>query len=226
MCGRFTLVVYDEAFGTFFALDDAVVPSPRYNIAPTQPVVAVCGDASGKRVVREFRWGLVPSWSKTGTAGPPLINARAETVVMRPTFRDAFARRRCLVPATGFFEWDRGSRPARPSLFRPAAGGLWAFAGIWESWRSPEGRRVDSLAIVTVPANERIAPLHDRMPAILDRERHAAWLDPETPPDVRAELRPYPADRIEVVPVGPRVNSVQHDDPGCLAPEPRQGALL
>lgn len=226
MCGRFTLAVADPELAAWYRLAGPVGLPPRYNIAPTQPVVAVCLDPAGGRVLRTFRWGLVPSWSREGLAGAPLINARAETAPVRPAFRQAFARGRCLVPATGFFEWDRSRRPPRASLFHPAGGGLWSFAGLWDRWRAPDGRVVDSLAILTVPANARVAPLHDRMPAILDRDVHDAWLDPAATGRAHALLRPFPDDRVASFPVGPAVNRVDRDDPECIAPVPDQGTLL
>ena len=151
-------------------------PPARYNIAPSQaiPVVRV---ANGKRELADLRWGLIPHWAETPKAGG-FVNARAETVTEKPAFRDPFRRRRCLVPADGFYEWKHIGKKKHPFFFRKAGGGLLAYAGVWDTWNGPDGP-VETVAVLTVPANDLVKPLHDRMPAIIPEDRFAEWLNPK-----------------------------------------------
>lgn len=219
MCGRLSLAASTDAILTLFGLEapEAALPAdllehlaPRYNIAPTQPIVALRRSREGDRELSAFRWGLVPHWAE-GLKGPPLINARAETVATRNAFRDAFARRRCLVPSDGFYEWQQTGRVRQPHRICRRDRGLLAYAGLWSRWRGPDGP-LDSLTIVTVPPNAVVAALHDRMPAILAPSDFDAWLagDPDA---ARTLLRPAPDDWLEAYPISRRVNKVASDDP-------------
>jgi putative SOS response-associated peptidase YedK len=162
------------------------------------------------------RWGLVPYWADDPKIGNRLINARAESIEKMRAFREAYRRRRCLVPADGFFEWRKVGKRRQPLLFRRRDRAPFAFAGLWERWQQPEVGVLRSCTIVTCPPNALVAPVHDRMPVILAQAEHDAWLSPET--DGRTLLRPCPADWLEVIPVSSRVNSPANDDPDCLAP--------
>jgi len=196
----------------------------RYNIAPTQAAAVVrLTPADGGRELVLLRWGLVPSWSKDPATGASPINARADTVAAKPSFRAAFRARRCLVPADGFYEWQApvsGKGPKQPYLIRRRASdpaqGTFAFAGLWERWQGA-GQTIESFAIVTTDANATLRPIHHRMPVILDPRDYAAWLDCD---NMRAGdlLRPAPDDALVAVPISTRVNSVANDDPGVIEP--------
>jgi putative SOS response-associated peptidase YedK len=216
MCGRFTLTASGEELAEALDLDEAPELTPRYNIAPTQPVVAVTRDDAGARRLATFAWGLRLADARKGER--PLINARAESAARRGVFRDAFAKRRCLVPADGFYEWQ-GAKPERqPWYVRLAAGGVFAFAGLWEPAHAAGAPATCTL--LTTEPNAVMAPLHDRMPVILPPDRYAAWLDPERrrEDELRPLLVPYAATPLTAYRVGPRVNRAQFDDPLCIAP--------
>jgi putative SOS response-associated peptidase YedK len=224
MCGRFTLTVDPPTLQQVLELNE--VPAdlqPRYNIAPTQPV-AVVTDPEARRV-EMFRWGLVPSWAKDESIGNRLINARAETVAEKPSFRSAFAKRRCLVLADGFYEWQKRAKgekgPSQPYYFQLESGEPFAFAGLWELWRDPDGEKVLSCTIITCPANERVRKVHDRNPVVLDGDRLWRWLDPVAPEaELHALLAPYPADEMVSFPVSTLVNDPSNDFAEVLQPDP------
>ncbi len=231
MCGRFTLIAWDEVEQRFLPAgsgmemirerfaESGAWAGPRYNIAPTQDVLAITGDGHQNRD-HLMRWGLVPSWAKDISIGNRMINARAETLAERPSFRAAFRRRRCLVVADSFYEWRRDGRRRIPMRIGLESGELFAFAGLWESWTSPEGGRILSCAIITTAANEFVVPIHDRMPVILAREFESAWLDPEIE-DAEALselLTPYPSDLMSAYEVSSVVNSAANDVPECIVP--------
>ena len=206
MCGRFTLHSRDRI--ELKGLTALNLPfEARYNIAPSQQVLAIADFGTGIEA-RMLTWGLIPSWSVDGKG---FINARAETLEEKPSFSESFRLRRCLIPADGFFEWKRTGREKRPYYIQSIDQGPVMFAGIWDSWRSPGGV-VTSCAIITTAANELVAQLHDRMPAILPAEVHEAWLDTRTN---RAELlrmlRPYPASLMKTYPVSRGVNSSDNE---------------
>lgn len=246
MCGRFTLTLSGEALAEAFGLEEVPEVGPRYNIAPSQPVLVVRRAEAGGRLAAILRWGLSPARGDEDSRGvegaaPPdgrrtglLINARAETVGRKPTFREAFLRRRCLVPADGFYEWKRAGRGKQPFHIRLRDGGPFAFAGIWEP--PPEGRAepgaAGSCVLLTTEPNELLLTLHDRMPVILARESYELWLGEGTPASLHRVLRPYPASALFASPVGPAVNSPETEGPGCLAPPdagshgPVQGRLF
>ena len=214
MCGRFTLILDPAAIQLDLNLGD-VPPDlhPRYNTAPTQPVAVVTDPVS--RDVQMFRWGLIPAWAKDPSIGSRMINARSETLVEKPSFRTAFARRRCLILADGFYEWYRpageGARP-QPYYFRLASGQPFGFAGLWDTWRPPAGEPISTCTIITCAANERVARIHDRMPVILDKTALWSWLDPSAAlPDLQRMLLPYPAEAMTHYPVSRRINNPAYD---------------
>jgi putative SOS response-associated peptidase YedK len=222
MCGRFSLFTPTPVLAEAFDLAGLPELAPRYNIAPTQPVAAVRSGEAGRECVW-LRWGLVPPWSRDMKQAP--INARAETAADKPLFRVALRKRRCLVPASGFYEWLAlaGGKRKQPYCFRHGDERPWAFAGLWERWEGPGGP-VESCAILTTEANELVRPVHDRMPVILPRQHWAAWLDPmqQEAGELVQLLRPYPAEAMRAYPIGGLVNNPRNDRPECLAPAPLQ----
>jgi putative SOS response-associated peptidase YedK len=226
MCTRYSLTSPPEAVRAYFAYRDTPNFPARYNIAPTQAIPVVCRDREGNRVFRLMRWGLLPFFVKDVKQFPILLNARAEGVLTKPAYRDAFARRRCLIPADGFYEWTGPKGRRRPFLLRPRAGGLIAFAGIWERWRDREGGEIDTVAVLTCAANATVAALHDRMPVVLPFERFEAWLDiTATTAETAAELlQPAPDDLFEAIELDPKINDSKRDEPGIQ--EPLQPTLL
>ncbi len=221
MCGRFTLTSPEQDLLLHFLLPEAPAREPRYNVAPGQPVAAVriARDGSQRELV-PLSWGLIPSWAKDPKLGARMINARAETAAEKPSFRNAFRRRRCLVPADGFYEWQKSEAGKQPFYIRLQGGGTFAFAGLWEFWRGPEGETIESCALLTTQPNSLLRPLHDRMPVILPRSDYALWLDPEVQTVERLQplLVPYPAERMEAYPVGRYVNSPENEGPRCIEP--------
>src|SRR5262245_36218167 len=221
MCGRFSLTSPRKALRDLFPLFELPDLPPRYNVAPTQAVLAVRVPAeAGESEAVALRWGLVPRWADSLAVGNRLINARSETVATKPAFRDAFQRRRCLILADGFFEWVPVGGRKQPHYFRLGDGGPFAFAGLWDRWEDPDGGSVQSCTILTTEANGLVKPVHERMPVILAPADFGAWLDPKTlgGSEAQALLRPYPAEAMTAYPVGLRVNSPKHDDAECVLP--------
>jgi putative SOS response-associated peptidase YedK len=221
MCGRFSLATSPDELARQFELADVPDLAPHYNVAPTQEVAVVRVSAgSAPRELVMMRWGLVPFWAKSLSIGSRMINARAETAPTLPAFRDAFQRRRCLIPADGFYEWISAGGVKQPYWIHPPGGGLWGFAGVWERWRPPEGPPVLSCAILTTAANRYIATLHDRMPAVIGKDDYEKWLDVRhaNPDDVAPLLRPLPDDAVTAVPVSTRVNKPDQDDATLITP--------
>lgn len=222
MCGRFALISSTEQIAELFGLDATAVAHippavPRYNIAPTQPVAAVRLDENGRRQFTFFHWGLIPSWAKDHTIGSRLINARAETITEKPSFRNAFKRRRCLIPADGFYEWQTSNGRKQPTYIHPTHPHPFAFAGLWESWQDAAGSQLQSCTILTTTPNELMAPIHNRMPVIIEPADFDLWLDPGPQPDQALHLlRPYPASHMAAYPVSSRVNSPANDTPECI----------
>jgi len=225
VCARYTLASPHEDVLARFEVDEEAagepeLTRPRYNAAPTQ-TLPVLISRRGQRALGPMRWGLVPRWAKDARGATRAINARMETLAEKPSFRDALRLRRCVVPADGFYEWRAGARGQRlPLRFQVEGGALFGFAGLWDVWRTPSGDKLATFTIVTVPPNQLVAPIHDRMPAILERAAEAAWLDPEQT-DAQAALallHPFAADHMSATPVSTHVNDVRHDDPACLAP--------
>ena len=189
----------------------------RHNIAPTQEVLTVVGGEN--RRAWYMRWGLIPHWAKSSSIGSRMINARAETVAQKPAFRDALRRRRCLVLADGFYEWQRIGAAKRPMRIVMRSGEPFAFAGLWSVWRDPDGNAILSCAIITTAANDLLKPIHDRMPVILPRDMEEFWLDRrlDDPAVLTSALAPHPDDEMEAYKVSPLVNSVANDGPEVVA---------
>jgi putative SOS response-associated peptidase YedK len=217
MCGRFSLTASsDELVEVFDVPPPGFEIRPRYNIGPGQDVVVVGEDRRGCRLGM-LRWGFVPAWAEG--PGSAHANARGESLVETPSFRDAFLRRRCLVPTDGFYEWRRDGGGKTPYLFRPTAEGVLALAGIWEHWERRGHEPRNGLAILTVDANEDVAPIHHRMPVVVGRARYSEWLDRSTEPDLLRELvAPAPAGTLRFHAVSRRVNSMREDDAGLVEP--------
>jgi putative SOS response-associated peptidase YedK len=223
MCGRYTLRhSQSDVSEAFDALGPELGLVPRFNIAPTQDIAAVRRDPGGEpdRELVALRWGLLPGWVKDPDDFPTLINARAETAPTKPSFREAFRRRRCLIPADGFYEWKKTADGKQPWFIHRKDDGLFAFAGLWERWER-DGRRVDSATILTTTPGELLERLHDRMPVILPDERWAAWLDPDLGSSEAEDLLGGDEEGLETFPVTRHVNSPANDDPACIrAAEP------
>lgn len=220
MCSRYNLTSPPEAVRAYFRLPSIEPFPPRYNIAPSQPVAIVRQDARGSRELALVRWGLIPSWVKDPRTFATLINARAESAADKASFRGAMRHRRCLVPADGFYEWT-GARGAKvPHLIRPRAGGPMAFAGLWEHWLGADGSELETMAILTVAANAALAPIHDRMPAILAPEAFDAWLDCRSGSAVEAIplVAPAPDDLLEAFTVGRRLNDPRSEGADLIVP--------
>ncbi len=220
MCGRYSLTLPPEAVRQAFAYREHPNFPPRYNIAPTQPIPVVRLD-HGERSFVLMRWGLLPSWLKDPSGFPTLINARAESVAEKAAFRNAFRRRRCLIPADGFYEWRKvGKGPKQPYFIHRPDGAPFAFAGLWETWLEPGGGEIDTATIVTTAANETLRPLHDRMPVVLRPEDYDRWMayDADRVDQVRDLLAPAPEDFFTARPISTRVNAVANDDPSIQAP--------
>ncbi len=219
MCGRFTLSQPINAIASAFNLAQIPTLEPRYNIAPTQLVPAVLfAPEPGERQLQMLHWGLIPSWAKDPAIGAKLINARAETVGEKPSFRAAFKRRRCLIIADGFYEWQRQEGKKQPYYFRLESGQPFAFAGLWEHWQSPEEQTITSCTILTTEANDVLRPIHDRMPVILEPKDGDRWLDPEIekPELLQPLLRPYQANLMTSYAVSTKVNNPKNDTPECI----------
>jgi len=216
MCSRYCLTLPPEAVRSYFKLREIDTFPPRFNIAPTQPVGIIRNSLRHEPEFVLVRWGLVPSWVKAPLERATLVNARAETAAEKPSFRGAMRHRRCIVPATGFYEWRGKARARTPYLVRPRAGGLLALAGLWEHWVGADGSELETMAILTVAANGTIAPIHDRMPAILPSGTHAAWLDCRSGSavDVQDLLRPAPDDLLEALPLTAAINDPSREGPG------------
>ena len=222
MCGRLSLTTPAQVVADHF--DVAEVPSlaPRYNIAPSQTIVVVRQRRSVPERTLEMRvWGLVPAWAREPSIGARLINARAETVAQKRAYRDAFSQRRCLVAADGFYEWQpRGRNPKQPYHVTPQGEKLFAIAGLYERWTGSGSTPLDTCTLITTDANERMRPVHGRMPVLLPREAWSAWLDPEAQDAeaLQALLRPSPVESLTLQPVGLQVNDTHHDGPECIRP--------
>jgi len=217
MCGRYTLAAGpDELVEAFDVPPPTFDLEPRYNIAPSQAVPVVAEDRHGRRMGL-LTWGLVPGWADE--PGPGVINARSESVARKPSFREAFERRRCLVPADGFYEWKKEGGAKVPYWIRPRAGGVMSFAGIWERWSRPGAEPRHTFAILTTDASADVAPIHDRMPVVIEPEDRNRWLDRNARADEIAGLL-HPARDGSLVshPVSTRVNRPAEDDPGLIAP--------
>ena len=218
MCGRYSLISDLTALQSRFDFENPVNDhAPRFNIAPTQNVLAVRWE-DGHNVAEHMRWGLIPSWAKDMSIGNRAINARAETLAERPMFRAALRRRRCLILADGFYEWTGTGKARQPMRILLTTGEPFAFAGLWETWTNPEGEMVNSCTIITTTPNDVMRPIHDRMPVILPQEHEVAWLNPKNNDSaaVREMLVPYPPDTMHAYRVSTLVNSPANDTPDVV----------
>lgn len=223
MCSRYSLTSPPEAVRATFGVFEIEAFPPRYNIAPTQPVLIVRANERGGRAAMLVRWGLIPSWVRNPAEFTTLINARSETAAEKASFRAAMRHRRCLVPADGFYEWTGPKGEKQPHLVRPRGGGPMAMAGLYEHWLGADGSEIDTMAILTVPANRTMQPIHDRMPAIIPPEHFDAWLDCRagTAGPVDALLQPAPDDLLETVPVSRKLNNPRNEGPELQEPVPQ-----
>lgn len=231
MCGRVTLTSSAREIAEQFGLEgeiDASALRPRYNIAPSQEIAAIRQGRDGRRALTFERWGLVPHWARDPAIGNRLINARAESVATRPAFRNALARRRCVVPVDGFYEWRGAGAERRPYVFRRPDQRLLGIAGLYERWLGEGGEVVDSCTLITTEANATLSAFHDRMPVILAPGDYDRWLD-RSLRDAEAVLpllAPCPSDWLTPSPVSTRINDVRNDDAACLMAEPVTGNLF
>ncbi|HKD79529.1 MAG TPA: SOS response-associated peptidase [Candidatus Angelobacter sp.] len=234
MCGRYRLTAKERWLSSYFNLDpEDVAWAARWNMAPTDEVATIRQDhKASKRIFSKMRWGLIPYWAKDASISSGTINAMSETAAEKPAFREAIRRRRCLVPADGFYEWKRVvSGRKQPYSIGMADDGLFAFAGLWDRWKDPAGKVLESCTILTTEANALLKDIHDRMPVILSPDDYDSWLDPgETNPAHVADLlKPFDARLMGVYPVSSAVNSVKNDGPECaleVQPESSRQAKL
>ncbi len=209
MCGRF-----------LFKLDVAIIPVvPSYNVAPTQSVITLV-QRDGHTVLEAMRWGLIPVWAKDMEIGARMINARAETITEKASFKRPLKSQRCLIVADGFYEWPKKGPSKTPVFIHLKTKGPFGFAGLYDHWKSPEGDRITTCTIITTAANELMAAFHDRMPVILPKTAYKKWLDPSNQDlDELVELlQPYPAEKMVAYPVSPLVNSIRNNSPDCIRP--------
>ncbi|HZF09547.1 MAG TPA: SOS response-associated peptidase [Thermoanaerobaculia bacterium] len=230
MCGRYTLSSPVEVVADLFEItfpargtEQLELPDlpPRYNLAPTQEaLVALVREPGAPRTLALLRWGLIPYWAKEASIGNRMINARSEGVAEKPAYRFSFKKKRCLIPADGFYEWKKEGKAKQPYLIRHKDHRPFAFAGLWSTWKNPEGGLVETFTILTTDANGTIKGLHDRMPVVLDRADFGLWLDPkvEDKEKLQALLKPAPDADFETLPVSKAVNSPAHDAPDCIEP--------
>ena len=218
MCGRFGLFVTPEVLEEYFSVDDlAAAPEPRYNLTPGQ-AVAVVRERDGRRSLGALQWGLIPFWAKDASIGRRLINARLDGLDAKPAFREAWQRRRCLIPASGFYEWSEPEAGRkRPYFILPKDEPVLALAGLWERWRTPNGDRLETCVIVTTAANAQLAQIHDRMPLLIPRDAQALWLDPRSSVEDALQLTERPP-ALDVRAVGFGVNDPRNDDETVIAP--------
>ena len=218
MCSRYNLTSPHEAVRDAFRYQNNEVFPPRYNIAPTQPVGVVRLDHVGNRILTLVRWGLIPSWVKDPRNFATLVNARAETVAEKSSFRGALRHKRCLVPANGFYEWTGPARARRPYHFRPRGSGLLALAGLFETWLGADGSEIDTMAILTVAANRKVAAVHDRMPAIIMPPDFDAWLDCRSGESTAAAQMLVPADDelLDAVEIDRKLNDPRNEGAALL----------
>ena len=220
MCGRFTSLLSPELLVSVYGVRPPASVAPRYNIAPTQRVHIIREDNAGIRECAEARWGLVPHWAKDISIGNKLINARSETVIEKPSFRSAIRHRRCIVPASGFFEWAATPKGKVPHYITARDGSPFSIAGIWETWQAPDGGMLESCALLTTEANSLMATIHERMPVILQPSDFEAWLDRSgtDPQKLQRVYQPYPAELMQEWPVSTFVNSPAHSGEECIHP--------
>ena len=219
MCGRYTLSTPVEKLAEEFDVSGPLPDlPPNYNVAPSQEVAAIVAGGDGERRLELLRWGLIPAWADDPGIGSRMINARSETAAEKPSFRRAFKERRCLIPADGFYEWQKTNGGKQPYHLKMRDGRLFAFAGLWESWKGDEEGEIRSCTILTTDANDLVGEVHHRMPVILPPETYDLWLDPAVreAEQLLSVLGPYPTEDMEAYPVSRRVNNPSNDEPGCV----------
>ena len=217
MCGRYMLARDAQSLAAEFGIAAPEQLAPRYNIAPTQPTLIV-REEEKRRVAMLVRWGLVPFWADDIAIGQRMINARAETVADKPAFRAAFRRRRCLVPADGYYEWQTRNGRKQPYWISATDSHCFGLAGLWESWQR-DGNELQTMSLMTCAANQRLSEIHDRMPVIIERQHYTTWLASETPlVALQALLRPAANETVVMRAVSTRVNSARNDGPACIEP--------
>ncbi len=229
MCGRYRLSRSKELLAEHFDVEPDDDWEPRYNIAPMQNVPVIRQHpAQPKRLGSRMRWGLIPFWAKDSSIGFKMINARAETVATKPAFRDALKQRRCLIPADGFYEWQKNGKAKTPFCFTMADDSIFAFAGIWDSWRNPEGKAIETCSIITTTTNALLIDIHDRMPVILPNDTYDLWLDPgfQKADTISDLLKPFDPVFMRRFEVSSRVNLVKNDDVACAEPVLRETAAV
>ena len=216
MCGRFALTSDAANISKHFRVDLSSPILPRFNIAPSQKVLGIRPQSKAHEYTSALlSWGLIPSWARDQSIGARLTNARSETVLTKPSFRDSFRRRRCLIPADGFYEWTASKNRKQPYYIRLASHQPFGIAGLWDSWES-DGERIETCTILTCDANEAMKHLHPRMPVVIQPERYDAWLDPATPmSELSQDLFPFSTKTTVISPVSDYVNNVRHDDVRC-----------
>jgi putative SOS response-associated peptidase YedK len=224
MCGRYTLKTPASELQKWFGFVEQPNLAPRYNIAPTQeaPVVRQRRDPPGQRSLANLRWGLIPPWAKDVKSGPPLINARAETLLEKPVFSGAFRRRRCLVPADGYYQWREGDEAKQPYLVTRRDDAPFGFAGIWERWgkRDDPAAAIDSFTIITAATNDFLRPFHHRIPVVLAPESYARWLDPDIEAESLTDLLVASSNELlRIVPIARAANSARAEGPELLEPQ-------
>lgn len=222
MCGRYTLSTPSDDLALLFDISELMPLPPRYNLAPTQEAAVVrVTEPGAPRRLDLLKWGLIPYWAKEAAIGNKLINARSETAIEKASFKTSFKKKRCLIPADGFYEWKKEGKLKQPYLIHRKDGKPFAFAGLWSTWRDPErGLPVETFTILTTDANDLMRPLHDRMPVILDRENFDLWLDPKVEDAAKLQplLVPHASEDFEAFPVSRLVNSPTNDLPNCIEP--------
>lgn len=218
MCGRYALYSpLQEIYERYLVDPFQMEFKPRYNVAPCQQVVAVVSNSEENRI-GYLKWGLVPGWAKEPGIGNKMINARAETLSEKPSFREAYKKRRCIIPVNGFYEWKKEGNSKTPMFIHLKDEPIISFAGLWERWTSPDGQSITSCTIVTTEANEFMEPIHHRMPVILDQELEKVWLDREADvEDLQELLKSYPAEHMEAYPVSRNVNSPKNDNSSLIS---------
>ncbi len=228
MCARFFLFSPDEEIMRSFRMVKFPRISPRFNIAPSQPVLAITNHQHHFNATH-FQWGLIPGWSKDPSPAQAMINARSETAATKPSFKNAFRYRRCLIPANGFYEWkSAGNRSKQAMCIRLKETPLFAMAGLWEQWQGPDGTELETCSVLTTTANSLLESIHPRMPVILNPNQYDRWLSSEnTPlPQLESLLQTFPAEEMQAFPVSSYVNKVAHDSPACIEPIQEQKTLF
>jgi putative SOS response-associated peptidase YedK len=229
MCGRYTITVTLEELMVRYMIDETMVPfhRPKYNVAPGQQVLAVIQGSGGKNKLGELKWGLVPPWADDAKVGYMMINARSETAASKPAFKGPLQRKRCILPADGFYEWQKTERGKQPMRITLKTRSVFSLAGLYETWTSPSGEKLSTCTILTTRPSKIVAPIHDRMPVILKPEQEAVWLDREQQdiPYLMTLLEPFPSEQLEAYPVGASVGNVRNDDPSLIECQDTGGQL-